>query len=182
MIILDSNGESCDGDSSEVEEDRVREARVEASNNFVFVGAEIRTGKSTIRSKQSKRKVGIQHTVWEIRGSSIIVTPVKRFGEPSIIISASSFYPQIATWPLHIPWGWWSMRSIQMFAWSSRCSMNLTLKWSISCDVLRGYWNTGTGSRSIKCIDPSLLTLANPNIASPLSLATQFIMMRSRPL
>ena len=57
MIILDSNGESCDGDASEAEEDRLREARVEASNNFVFVGAEIRTGKSTIRSKQSKRKV-----------------------------------------------------------------------------------------------------------------------------
>ena len=60
VIILDSNGESCDGDTSETEEDRLREARVEASNNFVFVGAEIRTGKSTIRSKQSKRKVSTQ--------------------------------------------------------------------------------------------------------------------------
>lgn len=59
VIILDSNGESCDGDASESEEDRLREARVEASNNFVFVGAEIRTGKSTIRSKQSKRKLNI---------------------------------------------------------------------------------------------------------------------------
>lgn len=59
VIILDSNGESCDGDTSDTEEDRLREARVEASNNFVFVGAEIRTGKSTIRSKQSKRKLNI---------------------------------------------------------------------------------------------------------------------------
>ena len=59
VIILDSNGESCDGELSEAEEDREREA-VEASNNFVFVGAEIRTGKSTLRSKQSKRKVSVQ--------------------------------------------------------------------------------------------------------------------------
>ena len=30
---------------------------VECSNNFVFVGAEIKTGKSSIRSKQTKKKV-----------------------------------------------------------------------------------------------------------------------------
>ena len=30
---------------------------MECSNNFVFVGAEIKTGKSSIRSKQSKKKV-----------------------------------------------------------------------------------------------------------------------------
>ena len=58
VIILDANGESCDGD---VEGDNDDEKEpVECSNNFVFVGAEIRTGKSSIRSKQSKRKVSIQ--------------------------------------------------------------------------------------------------------------------------
>lgn len=80
VIILDSNGESCDGDTSEAEDDRLREARVEASNNFVFVGAEIRTGKSTIRSKQSKRKVSIS---LGNKLCSIIATPVWRTGEPT---------------------------------------------------------------------------------------------------
>merc|ERR1712029_68721 len=53
VIILDANGESCDGDNDDEKEP------VECSNNFVFVGAEIRTGKSSIRSKQSKRKLNI---------------------------------------------------------------------------------------------------------------------------
>ena len=53
VILLDSNGESCDGDQSDGE----LAEPVEASNNFVFVGAEIKTGKSSIRSKQSKKKV-----------------------------------------------------------------------------------------------------------------------------
>ena len=55
IIILDSNGESCD--ASDNDEDRTAAVPVECTNNFVFVGAEIRTGKSSIRSKQSKRKV-----------------------------------------------------------------------------------------------------------------------------
>ena len=53
VILLDSNGESCDGDQSDGETGEP----VECSNNFVFVGAEIKTGKSSIRSKQSKKKV-----------------------------------------------------------------------------------------------------------------------------
>ena len=53
VIILDANGESCDGDI-EGDNDDEKEP-VECSNNFVFVGAEIRTGKSSIRSKQSKK-------------------------------------------------------------------------------------------------------------------------------
>ena len=53
VILLDSNGESCDGDQSDGEQGEP----VECSNNFVFVGAEIKTGKSSIRSKQSKKKV-----------------------------------------------------------------------------------------------------------------------------
>ena len=58
MVLLDTNGESCDGDSSEP--DTETEQPVEASNNFVFVGAEIRTGKSSLRSKQPvKKKVTI---------------------------------------------------------------------------------------------------------------------------
>lgn len=55
VILLDSNGESCDGDQSDGE---VAEP-VEASNTFVFVGAEIKTGKSSLRSKQSKKKLNI---------------------------------------------------------------------------------------------------------------------------
>ena len=55
VILLDSNGESCDGDHSEGDELEP----VECSNNFVFVGAEIKTGKSSIRSKLSKRKVSV---------------------------------------------------------------------------------------------------------------------------
>ena len=58
VIILDSHGESCDGDISGGETDD--KTPVEASNNFVFVGAEIKTGKSSIRTKQSKRKVSIE--------------------------------------------------------------------------------------------------------------------------
>ena len=58
VVLLDTNGESCDGDSSEA--DTETEQPVEASNNFVFVGAEIRTGKSSLRSKQpAKKKVTI---------------------------------------------------------------------------------------------------------------------------
>merc|ERR1711988_1130710 len=44
-----------DGDHSEGDELEP----VECSNNFVFVGAEIKTGKSSIRSKLSKRKLNI---------------------------------------------------------------------------------------------------------------------------
>merc|ERR1719430_2805107 len=47
VILLDTNGESCDGDASDGDESS--EIR---SSNFTFVGAEIRTGKSSIRSKQ----------------------------------------------------------------------------------------------------------------------------------
>merc|ERR1712241_1604433 len=58
VVLLDTNGESCDGDSSE--QDTETEQPVEASNNFVFVGAEIRTGKSSLRSKQpAKKKLNI---------------------------------------------------------------------------------------------------------------------------
>jgi len=57
VVLLDSNGESHDGDSSEADDDKTEP--VECSNNFVFVGAEIRTGKSSIRSRQSKRKLNI---------------------------------------------------------------------------------------------------------------------------
>lgn len=57
VILLDTNGESCDADVSDGEEvvDPV-EAR---SSNFTFVGAEIKTGKSSIRSKQKAKKLNI---------------------------------------------------------------------------------------------------------------------------
>ena len=94
VIILDSNGESCDGDTSEAEDDRLREARVEASNNFVFVGAEIRTGKSTIRSKQSKRKVSIS------LGNKLMFNHCNAclaYRRANCLSSVSSFDSQIAT-------------------------------------------------------------------------------------
>ena len=62
VILLDSNGESCDGDQSEGEGGEP----VECSNNFVFVGAEIKTGKSSIRSKQSKKKVMLECSIVDI--------------------------------------------------------------------------------------------------------------------
>jgi len=55
VILLDSNGESCDGDNSDGDQGEP----VECSNNFVFVGAEIKTGKSSIRSKLTKKKLNI---------------------------------------------------------------------------------------------------------------------------
>ena len=54
VILLDTNGESCDADVSDTEE--AVEGR---SSSFTFVGAEIRTGKSSIRSKQKAKKVSI---------------------------------------------------------------------------------------------------------------------------
>jgi len=54
VILLDTNGESCDADVSDAEEGA--ESR---SSNFTFVGAEIRTGKSSIRSKQKAKKLNI---------------------------------------------------------------------------------------------------------------------------
>ena len=72
VVLLDTNGESCDGDSSEP--DTETEQPVEASNNFVFVGAEIRTGKSSLRSKQpAKKKVTI-----------LYVDPSRGQSDPSI--------------------------------------------------------------------------------------------------
>ena len=52
VILLDTHGESCDGEASEEDGEPL-----ECSNNFVFVGAEIKTGKSSIRSKQKPKKV-----------------------------------------------------------------------------------------------------------------------------
>lgn len=54
VILLDTNGESCDADVSDGDESG--EIR---SSNFTFVGAEIRTGKSSIRSKQKAKKLNI---------------------------------------------------------------------------------------------------------------------------
>jgi len=54
VILLDTNGESCDADVSDTEE--AVEGR---SSSFTFVGAEIRTGKSSIRSKQKAKKLNI---------------------------------------------------------------------------------------------------------------------------
>jgi hypothetical protein len=54
VILLDTNGESCDADVSDGEE--ASEGR---SSNFTFVGAEIRAGKSSIRSKQKVKKLNI---------------------------------------------------------------------------------------------------------------------------
>ena len=64
VILLDANGESCDGDASDVEE----VVDHQSSNNFVFVGAEIRTGKSSIRSKPKTKKVSILNTCSQVRG------------------------------------------------------------------------------------------------------------------
>ena len=114
VIILDSNGESCDGDTSESEEDRLREARVEASNNFVFVGAEIRTGKSTIRSKQSKRKVSTRRML-----NHCIACLAHRRAKYHICqffcFTNCSLHNQKM----------WRMRFIQMVKCSSYCSKNL---------------------------------------------------------
>ena len=57
MILLDANGESCDADVSDSEE--VVDQAEARSGNFTFVGAEIKTGKSSIRSKQKAKKVSI---------------------------------------------------------------------------------------------------------------------------
>jgi len=54
VILLDTNGESCDADVSDGEE-----ASESRSSNFTFVGAEIRAGKSSIRSKQKVKKLNI---------------------------------------------------------------------------------------------------------------------------
>ena len=150
VIILDSNGESCDGDTSEAEDDRPREARVEASNNFVFVGAEIRTGKSTIRSKQSKRKVSISLGNKLMFNHCIACLACRR---ANYLSSVSSFDSQIATWPLHIL-KMWRMRFIQMLNCSSCCSKNFNFIWSISCGVKHNM-----GSLDHQIIDPVLLTL-----------------------
>ena len=59
---MDTNGESCDGAGSEGDE-RDEEANNNNNNihltaaNFVFIGANIKTGKSSIRSKQVVKKV-----------------------------------------------------------------------------------------------------------------------------
>ena len=71
MILLDTNGESCDGESSDGSDD-VDKSPVEASNNFVFVGAEIKTGKSSIRSKLSQRKVSIFSSLYCIHKSTLM--------------------------------------------------------------------------------------------------------------
>lgn len=57
VILLDTNGESCDADVSDGEE--VVDPVGARSSNFTFVGAEIKTGKSSIRSKQKPKKVSI---------------------------------------------------------------------------------------------------------------------------
>ena len=61
VILLDTNGESCDADVSDGDESG--EIR---SSNFTFVGAEIRTGKSSIRSKQKAKKVSICSAICSI--------------------------------------------------------------------------------------------------------------------
>jgi len=57
VILLDANGESCDADVSDSEE--VVDQAEGRSGNFTFVGAEIKTGKSSIRSKQKAKKLNI---------------------------------------------------------------------------------------------------------------------------
>ena len=52
VILLDANGESCDGEE-EVEGER----RGLGGLDVVWVGAEVKTGKSSIRSKQKTKKV-----------------------------------------------------------------------------------------------------------------------------
>ena len=51
---------------------------MECSNNFVFVGAEIKTGKSSIRSKQSKKKVNTVRPV--VHSTVVIGLPVEGWG------------------------------------------------------------------------------------------------------
>jgi len=51
-LFLGTNGETCDGTSEE-------ESEVELLTNFVFIGANITTGKSSIRSKSTSKKLTI---------------------------------------------------------------------------------------------------------------------------
>ena len=52
VVFLDSNGESHDG----VDDDH---SSLDLVTNFKFIGDNISTGKSSIRSKNSTKKVGI---------------------------------------------------------------------------------------------------------------------------
>jgi hypothetical protein len=64
VLYIDTNGESCDGASDEDDDEATTTAATNNSNsqllsveNFVFIGANIKTGKSSIRSKPAAKKV-----------------------------------------------------------------------------------------------------------------------------
>ncbi len=55
---MDTNGESCDGGGSEGEEEEQQHApHLLSAASFVFIGANIKTGKSSLRSKPAVKKV-----------------------------------------------------------------------------------------------------------------------------
>jgi hypothetical protein len=55
---MDTNGESCDGGGSEgEEEEQQQQAHHLTAASFVFIGANIKTGKSSLRSKPAVKKV-----------------------------------------------------------------------------------------------------------------------------
>jgi hypothetical protein len=55
---MDTNGESCDGGGSEGEEEEQQHAHLHlTAASFVFIGANIKTGKSSLRSKPAVKKV-----------------------------------------------------------------------------------------------------------------------------
>ena len=97
VILLDTNGESCDADVSDGDESG--EIR---SSNFTFVGAEIRTGKSSIRSKQKAKKVSIYSNRYkrrpkkqEYEGKDMILQCLKKTYteiEKNIISNHPSYY------------------------------------------------------------------------------------------
>lgn len=68
MLYIDTNGESCDGGSDYEDDDDAGNANSNGGGggnndallsaaNFVFIGANIKTGKSSIRSKPAVKKV-----------------------------------------------------------------------------------------------------------------------------
>jgi hypothetical protein len=56
---MDTNGESCDGGGSEGEEEGEQQHAPHhlTAASFVFIGANIKTGKSSLRSKPAVKKV-----------------------------------------------------------------------------------------------------------------------------
>jgi hypothetical protein len=65
-LYIDTNGESCDGGSDYDDDEETATTANSSSNNnsqllsvenFVFIGANIKTGKSSLRSKPAAKKV-----------------------------------------------------------------------------------------------------------------------------